>query len=200
MKKWVKLVVQILVYYVTPPALLLLSIFVGDGHFFKEVGNWALNVLIGVMFIKPLYVLIPWKFLRYLGTYRREAGVLTFWLFLFHAIGLIYSRQLFDLSAYFVFDRYLFWGAVAGLMLVILGLTSNNISVRTLKGNWKRVQYLAYPAFVFTLIHAGLAHRGGEELWSKLGIAGLYVVLKGAQIWKEKRAAKLESVPGKDGT
>lgn len=176
-------VTHLLIYYLLPLALLVVSIARPQRGFFFEVGEFALYSLILVMFIKPLYVLIPWHFLRKVGTYRREIGLLTFWLFLFHAVGLIYLSDLFSLSDFSGWGNGLFWGAVAGICMIILGVTSNNISTRVLGGNWKRVQYLAYPAFIAALVHAGMA---SGELTQKLVIAGTYVVLKGAEFWKSK--------------
>lgn len=181
-----------LIYYLLPLVLLLISIFSSDRGLFPQLGNFALYALIAVMFIKPLYILLPWKFLRKIGTYRRELGLLSFWLFLFHAVGLIYTRSMFSVSSYLGFGNFLFWGAVAGICMVLTGVTSNSFSVRLLKRNWKRVHYLAYLAFLGTLVHVGLM-RNGREFTTYAVIAGLYIVLKAAEFWKMKRKKNSES-------
>ena len=50
------------------------------------------------------------------------------------------------------------WAAL--LILVPLGLTSNDAAMRVLRGGWKRLQRLAYPAAILTLAHWALVHDG----------------------------------------
>ena len=45
-------------------------------------------------------------------------------------------------------------------ILVPLGLTSNDAAMRALRGGWKRLQRLAYPAAILTLVHWALVHDG----------------------------------------
>jgi sulfoxide reductase heme-binding subunit YedZ len=48
------------------------------------------------------------------------------------------------------------WAAL--LLLAPLALTSNDASMRALKGGWKRLQRLAYPAALLTLVHWMFVH------------------------------------------
>lgn len=58
-------------------------------------------------------------------------------------------------------------GWLALLLMLPLALTSNDAAMRALKGAWKRLQRLAYPAAVLTLVHWVLVHNGLREalLW-----------------------------------
>ena len=49
--------------------------------------------------------------------------------------------------------NYLTFGALAATIVVILMLTSNNISTRLLKKNWKRLHRLVYLAGIFVMFH-----------------------------------------------
>lgn len=51
-------------------------------------------------------------------------------------------------------------GFVAGLMMILLWITSNKVSVRFLSGKrWKFVQSLVYPAFLISVIHVAFSSR-----------------------------------------
>ena len=51
-------------------------------------------------------------------------------------------------------------GVIAGILMFVLGITSNKISVKILSGNmWKKVQSLVYPAFLIASLHVAFASR-----------------------------------------
>lgn len=51
-------------------------------------------------------------------------------------------------------------GVIAGICMLILGLTSNKMSLTLLSGKkWKTVQSLVYPAFLLSLIHIAFSSR-----------------------------------------
>ncbi len=170
-----------------PILLAIISVVYPNYGMFRSFGNWALGVLIFVMFLTPVKVLTKSKLLMRLGMFRREFALVAFWFFFFHAAGVIYTNKLFSISNYSGFSNYLFWGAIAAVCMVVLGITSNNFSVRVMRKNWKRVQYVSYVAFVAALLHVGFI-RGGRNLGTYIFIAALYVVLKIAQLWAQKNA------------
>jgi sulfoxide reductase heme-binding subunit YedZ len=49
-------------------------------------------------------------------------------------------------------------GWAAFFLFLPLALTSNDASMRALKGGWKRLQRLAYPAAILTLVHWVFVH------------------------------------------
>jgi sulfoxide reductase heme-binding subunit YedZ len=50
------------------------------------------------------------------------------------------------------------WLALA--LMLPMALTSNQAAMKRLRAGWKRVQQLAYPAAVLTLLHWWLIHDG----------------------------------------
>lgn len=147
--------------FVIIPILLWVMYVTGSAHLYKEWGSMALNLLYLIMFMKPIIVIIWYKPLYQFLPYRRQLGVISAWLAVFHTIGLMISRDLLDISAYLAnpWSNYLFIGAIATVGMIILGLTSNFFSIKFLWKNWKRVQWLAYPVLFLSKLHADLSHR-----------------------------------------
>ena len=55
--------------------------------------------------------------------------------------------------------NYLIAGSISGIIVLILAITSNNISMRVLKKNWKRLHRLIYVASVTVLFHIFLIEK-----------------------------------------
>lgn len=71
---------------------------------------------------------------------------------------------------------YALLARISELTAVILLVTSNNYSIKKLKKNWKRIQYLAYPYF----ISWGLVAAQFEPIWyyGTMGVvASLYIIV-----------------------
>jgi len=100
----------------------------------------------------------------------------------------MYTGKLFNFASYLKVENGLFWGAVAGIGMILLGLTSNNISVRLLKKNWKRLQRIAIPVYFLISIHKFIA--SDEGLIPVLVIFVVYVVLRGAGHYMAKLRQK----------
>ncbi|GAH36082.1 unnamed protein product, partial [marine sediment metagenome] len=115
--------------------------------------------------------------------YRRESGMASFWLFIFHAGGLIYTRNLTTLSTYFT-TTFLFWGLVAGVGMIILAATSNDESIIYFKRKWKRLQYIAYPVLFAVLAHSSL--WANDNLNKFFMYSGIFIVLKTLEFSKVK--------------
>lgn len=96
------------------------------------------------------------------NVYRRVFGV---WAFLFasaHAFtyfGMEYQYQGTPFVAKHFLELDVASGTVAFVIIAALGLTSNNASVRFLKASWKKLQSLAYPLFLITVLHVAFASR-----------------------------------------
>ena len=159
--------------YVFLPLLLFVSsvIFV-DAEIFPLFGQLSFLLVCLILFSKPIGVIFRWKFLNRFIARRRQAGVSAFWLFAFHAGGIIYS---YGLGPGSFSSAPLLFGLVAGIGMIILGMTSNDYSMRLLKGKWKKVQNIAVPTFFLILLHVSLIE--GEAL-KGIVIGGLYIVLK----------------------
>lgn len=174
-------------YYLLPLGLIATSLFIGlDKEFYVELGEPALNLLIFILFLTPVTQILDWKTLKILMAWRREFGVASFWFFLFHAAGLMYVDNLTNINDYLNPQGYLFWGAIAGIGMLILGLTSNNTAVKLLRRNWKRLQYIAIPTLFFAQAHASLADEG--SILPAILLFAVYLLLRiiGSKIVKKR--------------
>lgn len=176
-------------YYVLPLGLIG-AVTVMEGrelkHFFVELGSWSWILVMLILFVKPLGVIFKSRLLMMIVSLRRELGVAAFWMFLFHGAGLIWMDQLFDLNLFLDWRGYLFWGGVAGVGMILLGLTSNNFSVKWLGKNWKRLQYVAYPVLFFATAHKTMVEE--RTVVPAIAIFTVFVVLKVVEKWRVKKA------------
>lgn len=60
-----------------------------------------------------------------------------------------YFRQ----KTFWSLNNFLGWGSLALAAMILPLVTSNNFSRRFLGGNWKKLQRLVYPAFIFIGMH-----------------------------------------------
>lgn len=175
-------------YYLLPAILIAIYLLIKDGDIYAEMGEIALNIFIAIMFSKPLIILsrqMKWR--KYL-VYRKDLGIYCFWFFAFHMFGLMRANGI-EIQHLFMTpsNNFLFWGAMGGIGVIILGVTSNNASMKLLKKNWKRLHSLAYPAFFFGLYHSSLAEG---EIAKFYLLGGLFIIAKVLEKLEIKRVIK----------
>lgn len=176
-------------YYIAPLALAGLSFFNVDDDLFPLLGNLSLMLLGITLFVKPLAAIFKINFLWTIVSWRRELGLLVFWLFFFHAAGLIYMFNLYKPEMWADFPIGLYFGLVAGLGLLLIAPTSNNYAIRLLKRNWKRLHYSVYVIFLFALLHRALIK--GEYIFP-LSIFFIFVILKVIEFRKLKKQSTVQ--------
>lgn len=123
-------------------------------------GEFSARLMIAAMMLGPLLALIgPRPWLAWLVARRRSLGVAAFGYALLHL--LLYcldmgnlDDMLAELSAPGIWTG---WAAFA--LMLPLAASSNDAAVRALKAGWKRLQRLAYPAAILTLLHWALVHN-----------------------------------------
>lgn len=170
--------VSIVSYYVIPLFLLLLFYLISgnNGQLYevsKSMGTIGILLLLGILYIKPLTRVFPkLKIFLTLLRYRRQLGVASFYILLFHGLGLMIALGVFS-NNQFKPQPFLLWGLIGLFLMFILYLTSNNFSVRLLKRNWKRLQMIAYIAALAAIIHVVLI---GEMIFAIL--FGIYIIFK----------------------
>jgi len=118
-----------------------------------RTGRTALVLLVLTLACTPLHTLFGIKWVlrvrRALGLYAFLYAALHFLTF----VGLDYGFQL-DLLGPAIFDQlYVLPGFAAGLILLILALTSTRGWQKRLGRNWKRLHRLVYLAGILAIVH-----------------------------------------------
>ena len=131
------------------------------GDLLHPTGEWSARFIILALMVTPLRQLWPHaRAVRFLARHRRSLGVAAFFYALAHTAAYVLDMgtladMLAELGAPAIWTG---WAAL--LILVPLGLTSNDAAMRALRSGWKRLQRLAYPAAILTLAHWALVHDG----------------------------------------
>lgn len=167
--------------------LSLLGLLVPDAA--QSFGSLARDVLLVIMLSSPMAKLFRMKLLYQIVGLRRELGILFGYLGIVHGLGFMLDPQWsaifivpFAADPLAILPRYLF-GIFALILTLPLLITSNNLSLKILKGNWKRLHWLTYPMFAFVLLHTFLPGQPGASReiagWTMFILAfGGYVLLK----------------------
>ncbi len=114
--------------------------------------NFSFFAVFLTMIIRPLADIFEQNWLRNLVILRKGLGILSASIIVGFALGKIidpesaYLSMMFS-SRFFSFTNYAFFAHIGDVSGLILLLTSNVLSQRLLKRNWKRVQRLAYVYF-----------------------------------------------------
>ncbi len=128
-------------------------------HVSGEMAIWSLGA---VLSLTPLRVLFPRSaIVNALNRHRRYIGVSACIYGLFHfSCHVLYQGDWDDLLQ--SFSKPFIWFGLTGLtILVVLGITSNNWSVRKLGGKrWKLLHRLAYVAAIVLIYHQSIAGKG----------------------------------------
>ncbi len=192
---------RLFIYYLLPVALAVFGInyyMTAPGrefsHWAVELGDFAWLLFWIVLFISPLSVLLPGSvacFFKRMMTLRRELGVLITWLVFYHTLFLIMAET--DINRMYAemiaISNTWFWGVLAGIATLIMGITSNNYSVRLLRAMWKRVHLLAYMVLITGVLHVMLADEGEFEFEGLVTLFPVYILLKVLAVVKQRRAA-----------
>lgn len=175
MKFSVKKILGIFSYYIAPLVLAVLSFIVPGNELFPLIGNYSLVLLGFTLFVKPLAAIFKINFLWTIVSLRRELGILVFWLFFFHAAGLIYMYNLYRPEIFMSLQAGSYFGITAGLGLIVLALTSNDYSIGLLKRNWKKLHYSVYAIFLFALLHRAFITG---EFFLSISVFFVFTILK----------------------
>ena len=147
----------------------------GIEHRLGKVGLWF---LVGGLAITPALRLTRLNLIRY----RRAVGLLAFFYIALHLVawvwldmGLLWRQAATDLLK----RPYLVLGISAFGLLLPLALTSNDASVRRLRGTWRRLHRLVYPAVLLGVGHYLWQMKViSVEGWSWAAAAGVLLALR----------------------
>jgi len=145
-------------------------------------GETSARLMIAAMLIGPLAgVLGQRKWLMWLLARRRALGVAAFAYAVAHL--LFYAIDMGSLEAILgelpIASIWTGWLALA--LMLPMALTSNQAAMKALRAGWKRVQQLAYPAAVLTLLHWWWVHDGATAAlvhFVPLALAWLLLALR----------------------
>jgi sulfoxide reductase heme-binding subunit YedZ len=140
------------------------------GEYIHATGVYAARFLILTMAITPFRLLWPksnWT--RWLLQRRRYFGVAVFAYAIPHCSAYVVKIGTFAGVLTEAVEPGIWTGWVAFFVFLPLALTSNNVAMRKLGANWKKLHKLVYLAAILTFIHwllvafnplAGMIHAG----------------------------------------
>jgi sulfoxide reductase heme-binding subunit YedZ len=122
--------------------------------FTRQLGFWALNLLLLTLTITPLRRLSGWTWLLKL---RRTLGRFVFFYACLHLIAYLWLDQRFDWPAIgddILKQPFIVAGMLAFALLIPLAITSSNAMVRRLGGpRWQELHRLIYPLAMLAVLH-----------------------------------------------
>lgn len=123
-----------------------------------EYGKLALQVMIAALAVSPLRRMAGLNLIRF----RRSIGLLSFFYVCCHLLVwlLLDVQDLRHIWADVVKRPYITVGMAGFVALVPLAVTSNNLSVRRMGPNWRRLQRLAYVAILLGAVHYVMQAKG----------------------------------------
>ncbi len=131
------------------------------GEFLHPSGEFSARLIIFALVLTPLSQLLPRsRIVRWLLRHRRAIGVAAFGYALLHLFFYVLDMETVENMVAEIGAPAIWTGWLAFFFLFVPALVSNDRAMRALKGTWKRLQRLAYPAAVLTLIHWALIHDG----------------------------------------
>ena len=131
------------------------------GDLLHPTGEWSARFMILALMFTPLSMLFPRsRAVQWLVRHRRSFGVAAFCYAVVHLVIYVIDMGAIDLILAEVGALGIWTGWVALVLMLPLALTSNEQAVRALGKGWKRLQRVAYPAALFTLIHWMFIHDG----------------------------------------
>lgn len=131
------------------------------GDMLPSTGEWSARLIIVALALTPLAQLFPGSgAIRWLLRHRRAIGVAAFAYSLLHLVFYVLDMETVANMVAEVGAPAIWTGWLAFLCLLVPAMISSDAAMRSLGKTWKRLQRLAYPAAVLTLVHWLLVHDG----------------------------------------
>lgn len=119
----------------------------------RNLGDWALRILLFTLALSPLRRLIGWGQILRL---RRMVGLFAYFYTILHLLGYVWLDQFFDWTdiGYDILERpFITIGMISVLLLTPLAITSTKGMIRRMGKHWKRLHQLIYLIGILTIIH-----------------------------------------------
>jgi methionine sulfoxide reductase heme-binding subunit len=134
------------------------------GDMLPSTGEWSARLIIVALALSPLAQLFTGSsVVRWLVRHRRDIGVAAFGYALLHLAFYVLDMETVANMLAEIGAPAIWTGWLAFLCLLVPALISNDSAMRALGKTWKRLQRLAYPAAVLTLVHWLLIHDGSTS-------------------------------------
>lgn len=171
--------------FMIPIIWLILGIILNDWitwELYKSAGSTGLTLVLLILILSPLAEITKLKTLLFLKTMRRPFGICSGLLIGIHGLhysdSLVYAIQYWEVS---LLNIGILFGSLWATIMLMLTVTSNNLSQKFLGRKWKIIQQGAYLALLFGVIHAILL----SQEWDLLFFGLIYIILKGFVIYKK---------------
>ncbi len=118
-----------------------------------RLGDWSLRLLCLTLTVTPLQTLTQW---RGMADFRQLFGLLTWFYASLHVwvyLGVDQGWQWPLIAADMAESRYIWFGLLSYLILLLLALTSSVFAMRLLGRNWKRLHRYIYLAAPVAVLH-----------------------------------------------
>lgn len=125
----------------------------GYGSFITWSGDIAVWLLMAALAVTPLRNLFPGGWTAFLMRRRRDIGVASFAYACGHLVVYVLRKMDVELMLSEALGVGMLTGWLAFFIFIPLALTSNNLSIRLLKGGWRKLHWLVYPAAVLSVAH-----------------------------------------------
>lgn len=165
--------INIFSYYIIPLWLFITIIFLYASwwdlwHISIEFWETVIKLLVIILFFKPLAQIFPKiRFFAKLLWLRKQIWIIIFWFFIAHMLWTTIDSWIWliiqEIYENILKSQYLWW-ILGGIIIFLLGITSNNYSIKLLKKNWKHLHSLVYLWFLLTALHVYFITWGIEYL------------------------------------
>ncbi len=163
------------------------------GEYLHWTGLWATWLLIVTLAVSTLRRFgARLAVTRWLLRRRRDLGLITFAYATAHTLAYLFYKADAAVIAREAIDPGMLTGWIAGLIFVLLALTSNDLSVRRLGRRWNTLHRGVYLAAVLTLAHWLLTAFDPTTGWVHAGLVGVLLVLR---VWPRTGSRQPSDTP-----
>ena len=118
-----------------------------------RLGDWALRFLWLTLAITPIQTITKW---RGMANYRQLLGLTAFTYASLHVMVYLVVDHVLEWQMIFIDiieSRYIWFGIVCYLILLVLAITSPKAAKKKLGKNWKKLHRLIYLAAITAILH-----------------------------------------------
>jgi sulfoxide reductase heme-binding subunit YedZ len=171
------------------PALIMVGMLGYDPRLWEPFTFYSayttLTLLVLVLALNPLQSLVPTSiFIKKVNRYRRQIGVAVFLYAFVHVLCFYIKRGSFTEFMQYMLHPAIIPGLFAFIILIVLAITSNNMSVKKLGSlRWKKLHKFVYVAEWLVVIHMLLMF---DYLWA----AVFFIPLMTLQYMRRRKRKK----------